>query len=82
VLDWALLKELRQEWPAVRAAKWATAVALVLGVGVGFGAATLWWSGTTATLRERVAYWQDRAQNTISPRPDRHITGNPPVTAR
>jgi hypothetical protein len=60
--DWNLVKELRQEWPAVKAAKWAVMTALVLGAGVGFGVAGLWWTGTVSTLRERLAFSQDKLQ--------------------
>jgi hypothetical protein len=63
---WVLLKELREGWPDVRAAKWAICLGIAFGIAVGFGIATLWWSGTTAALRERLAYWQDKAQGTLS----------------
>jgi len=59
---WALIKEVREGWPAVRAAKWAVAVALVAGAVCGFGVATLWWTGTVSTLRERLSFSQDKLQ--------------------
>jgi hypothetical protein len=64
--DWNLVKELRQEWPAVKAAKWAVTIALVLGAGVGFGVASLWWTGTVSTLRERLAFSQDELQIAVA----------------
>jgi hypothetical protein len=69
---WSLLKELREGWPELKAAKWAVCVGTVFGAVGGLAVSTLWWSGTVATLRERVVYWQDRAQGT-SNRPDRHF---------
>lgn len=60
--DWNLVKELRQEWPTVKAAKWAVFVAMILGAGAGFGVASLWWTGTVSTLRERLAFSQDKLQ--------------------
>jgi hypothetical protein len=36
-------------------AKRTIIAALALGLVVGFGAGTWWWSGTVSTLRERVA---------------------------
>jgi hypothetical protein len=59
---WGLLKELREGWPAVRAAKWVVFVALVTGTATGFGIATLWWTGTVSTLRERLSFSQDKLQ--------------------
>ena len=55
-----LFQELRKEWPAVKAAKWAVMISLGGGAVLGFGAATLWWTGTVSVLRERVSYYQDR----------------------
>jgi hypothetical protein len=59
---WGLLKELREGWPAVRTAKWVVFVALVTGAVAGFGIATLWWTGTVSTLRERLSFSQDKLQ--------------------
>jgi hypothetical protein len=59
---WGLLKELREGWPAVRAARWVLFVALVAGTVTGFGIATLWWTGTVSTLRERLSFSQDKLQ--------------------
>jgi hypothetical protein len=53
------LKELRESWPAVRAAQWAIIVALCIGGVAGYGASSLYWSGQNATLKERVAQLQD-----------------------
>jgi len=72
--NWAFLSELRNEWPTAKAANCAVLIALTLGSMAGFGAASLWWSTTTTTLRERVAYWQERAQNNPTTRTDRHLT--------
>src|SRR4051812_5702556 len=70
---WKLLQEIRDGWPSVRAAKWIVVAGIVAGFVGGFGVSTLWWSGTSATLRERVSYWQDRAQGkTVVP--GRHLT--------
>src|SRR5260370_12535469 len=83
---WGLLKELREGWPAVRAAKWAIFVALVTGALAGFGVATLWWTGTVSTLRERLSFSQDKLQIALaSPsnpsalltkEPGRHLSDN------
>jgi hypothetical protein len=70
---WALLKEIRESWPAVRMARWVVYCGLFLGAIVGFGASTLWWSGTVGALRERVDYWKDRARDAPSISP-RHLT--------
>jgi hypothetical protein len=72
--NWAFLREVRHEWPAAKAANWAVVIALTFGAMAGFGAASLWWSTTTNMLRERVAYWQERAQNNPTTRTDRHLT--------
>ena len=61
-MDLGLLKTLREEWPTVRAAPWSFAFVSVMALGLGFGASTLWWSGTVSTLRERVSLYQDRLQ--------------------
>lgn len=54
MLPW--IKELREKWPTYG---WPLFVALVIGAICGFGAATFWWTGTVATLRERVALLQE-----------------------
>jgi hypothetical protein len=79
-----LLKELREEWPTAKAARWLIFLGVVLGVLVGFGISTLWWTGTVGTLRERLAFSQDRLQialaNPSNPaalltkEPGRHLT--------
>jgi hypothetical protein len=50
------LRELRKEWPRIW---WPVVVAAVVSAAVGFGAATFWWSGTVATLRERIVLLQE-----------------------
>jgi hypothetical protein len=72
--NWSLLRELRHEWPIGKAANWAVVIALTLGAVAGFGAASLWRSTTTTTLRERVAYWQERGQSNPTTRADRHLS--------
>jgi hypothetical protein len=70
---WSLLKEIRESWPAVRSARWAVYSGVVFGAILGFGASTLWWSGTVGALRERVEYWKDRTRDAPSISP-RHLT--------
>jgi hypothetical protein len=54
MLDWGLLRELREHWPAVKAAKWAVILAGLLGISLGFGIAYLFY-------QSRVDLWKDRA---------------------
>jgi hypothetical protein len=72
--NWALFREQRHEWPIWKVANRAVVIALTFGGVAGFGAASLWWSATTTMLRERVAYWQERAQNNPTTRTDRHLS--------
>ena len=57
---WAFLREIRDGWPAVRAAKWVVIAGIGLGSIVGFLVATYWSSGTISILRERLAQAQER----------------------
>lgn len=57
MLGW--LKELREHWPSLRAARWAIWIALVVGAISGFGVGTFWWSGTVSILRERISELQE-----------------------
>src|ERR1700730_13697579 len=62
MVDLGLLKELRQEWPAVRAARWVIIVACLGSAGLGFAFASLLSNSTIATLRERLDLYKDRLQ--------------------
>jgi hypothetical protein len=65
-MDPGLLRTIREEWPVVRTAPWSFAIIAVVAAGIGFGAATLWWSGTVSTLREHLAFSQDKLQTALS----------------
>lgn len=76
-MDWAWFKELRQEWPAVKAAKWAVVLALVGGLGIGFTASYV-------LYQSRVDLWKDRAQQQAGPSHTRitEITNGSSYTAQ
>lgn len=57
---WKLFQEIRDGWPSVRAAKWIVWAALILGILLGSGGATIWWSGTVSALRERQKLAEDQ----------------------
>jgi hypothetical protein len=61
-MDITFIKTLQQEWPTVSGAPWSFAIISAVAIGLGFGVATLWWSGTVSTLRERLSLYQDRLQ--------------------
>jgi hypothetical protein len=52
----------RNEWRVVKTAPWSFAAVVIAAAAIGFGVASLWWSGTVSTLRERVTLYQDRLQ--------------------
>jgi hypothetical protein len=56
------LRTLREEWRVVKTAPWSFAVVGIIALGIGYGVATYWWSGTVSTVRERLAFAQDELQ--------------------
>ena len=65
-MDPGIIKTLQQEWQAVSAAPWSVFTIGAIALAIGFGIATLYYSGTISTLRERVQFFQDRLQG-VSP---------------
>jgi hypothetical protein len=61
-MDLGLLKALREEWPLLKTAPWSFGTVFFIASAIGFGVASLWWSGTVSTLRERLAFAQDKLQ--------------------
>jgi hypothetical protein len=61
-MDQGFLRTLREELPVMKTAPWSFAAVLLVGIGVGFGVASLWSSGTISTLRERLSFAQDKLQ--------------------
>lgn len=59
-------KAFRDEWPVVKTAPWSFGIIFVAAAGLGFGAATLWWTETVSTLRERLAFAQDKLQTVLA----------------
>jgi hypothetical protein len=61
-MDLSPLKAIRDEWRVVKTAPGSFAVVAIVCLGIGYGLATYWWSGTVSTLRERLAFAQDELQ--------------------
>jgi hypothetical protein len=65
-MDLGPIKAVRDEWPVVKTAPWSFLIVAIVSAGIGFGVATLWWSGTVSTLRERLSFAQDKLQVAIA----------------
>ena len=65
-MDFGLFRAIREEWPLVKTAPWSFGAIAIAALAIGFGIATLWWSGTVSTLRERLSFAQDKLQVALS----------------